>query len=61
MAAHDLFRWNQALGLLLPAGNGNVQFNNATIPPTYTITVNWTEVTEPAPLAYQMIIQVPIT
>ena len=61
MAAHDLFRWNQAMGNLLPGGNGNVQFNNATIPPTYTITVNWTEVTEPAPLAYQMIIQVPTT
>ena len=61
MAAHDLFRWNQALATVLPGGNGNVQFNNATLPPTYTITVNWTEVTEPAPLAYQMTIQVPIT
>jgi type IV pilus assembly protein PilV len=60
MAAHDLFRWNQALANLLPGGNGNVQFNNGTLPPTYTITVSWTEVTEPAPLAYTMVIQVPL-
>jgi type IV pilus assembly protein PilV len=61
MAAHDLFRWNQTLANLLPGGNGNIQFNNATLPPTYTITVSWTEVTEPAPLAYTMVIQVPLT
>ena len=59
MAAHDLFRWQQTVGQRLPGGNGNIQFDNATRPPTYTITVSWTEVTEPAPLAYTMSIQVP--
>jgi len=59
MAAHDVFRWQQTLAQRLPGGSGNVQFNNATRPPTYVITVNWTEVTEPAPLVYTMSIQVP--
>ena len=61
MAAHDLFRWQETITTLLPGGNGNVQFSNATLPATYTITVAWTEVTEPAPLAYTMNIQVPNT
>lgn len=51
IAANDVFVWNQSLTnprTGLPAPNGGVQMgtvgvNPATNPPTYTITVNWSE------------------
>lgn len=44
MAQQDLFDWNGMLGNAatgLPAGAGAITVNNATTPPTYTITVRW--------------------
>ncbi len=43
MAAHDIFVWAQQAQNSLPNGNIQVQFNGATVPPEYTITVGWTE------------------
>ena len=58
IAAHDLLRWNAALPQVLPNGAGNVAFNPATLPATYTITVTWNEVNQ-GQLAYALNIQVP--
>lgn len=46
LAAYDIYTWKTALkdsGVGLPAGNGTIQRSTATTPPTYTITVTWTE------------------
>lgn len=46
LAAHDIFEWKTALAGKergLPQGMGSIVFNNATSPPTYTITVNWSD------------------
>jgi type IV pilus assembly protein PilV len=57
MAAHDLFRWRQTLARLLPNGNGAVQVDAATVPPTYIITVTWAESGQAADLNYVMTVQ----
>jgi len=59
MAAHDLFLWEQQVQAALPNGQTLVQFNNGTVPPTYTITVSWDEVDQPMPLQYQIALQLP--
>ena len=43
MAAHDIFVWTQQAQNSLPNGSVQVQFNDATMPPEYTISVGWTE------------------
>ncbi|HEX7029987.1 MAG TPA: type IV pilus modification protein PilV [Gammaproteobacteria bacterium] len=46
LAAHDIFEWQAALADTergLPSGTGTVTFNNATTPPTYIITVQWSD------------------
>lgn len=58
MAAHDLFVWNQQVQQSLPNGVGQVQFNNATNPPTFTIQVSWDEVGA-GTLTHQVVLQVP--
>jgi len=58
MAAHDLFLWNAQVEQQLPNGQGIVQYNAATMPPTYTITVDWDETgidVDP----YVLVVQVP--
>lgn len=59
MAAHDLWVWQQQVEQLLPEGEGDVQFDGATLPPTYTIEVSWVEVGSANPLTHQVSIQVP--
>jgi len=59
MAAHDLFLWQQQVQAALPNGQALLQFNNGTVPPTYTITVSWDEVDQPMPLQYQIALQLP--
>ncbi len=56
MAAHDIFLWDQQAAAILPNGAVNIVFDNAVIPPTYQITVSWTEPGEN--LNYQ--IQIPV-
>ena len=58
LAAHDLLRWNANVAQILPNGAGAVAFNPVTLPPTYTISVTWTEVNQ-GNLTYTMTIQVP--
>lgn len=43
MAANDIFLWDQQAAVTLPNGAINVVFDNGVIPPTYQITVSWTE------------------
>lgn len=43
MAANDIFLWDQQAATTLPNGAVNIVFNNGVIPPTYQITVTWTE------------------
>ena len=43
MAANDIFIWNQQAAASLPNGAVAIVFNNAVVPPTYQITVSWTE------------------
>ena len=58
MAAHDLFVWQQQVQALLPNGQSQVEFNNGTIPPSYTIRVAWDEIGQGA-IDHFSIIQVP--
>lgn len=43
MAANDVFLWDQQALDTLPNGDVVVVFNNGVVPPTYQITVSWTE------------------
>lgn len=56
MAANDIFLWDQQATQALPNGQVQVQFDNAVVPPLYTITVQWNEPGEQ--LSYQ--IQIPV-
>ncbi len=46
MAANDIFLWNQQAVNTLPNGAVNVVFNNGVVPPTYQITISWTQPTQ---------------
>jgi type IV pilus assembly protein PilV len=43
MAANDIFLWDQQAVDSLPNGDVAVVFDNGVMPPTYQITVSWTE------------------
>ena len=43
MAANDILIWKDEAISILPAGDVTVAFDNTVVPPTYTITVSWTE------------------
>ena len=43
MAAHDIFEWDQQAANSLPNGDVGIVFNNGVNPPTYQITISWTE------------------
>jgi type IV pilus assembly protein PilV len=43
MAANDIFLWELQATQTLPNGDVAVVFNNGVAPPTYQITVSWTE------------------
>lgn len=57
MAAHDVFLWSQQVQRLLPKGRGQVRFDGATLPPTYTIQVAWVEVGQ-GTIEHRVLIQV---
>jgi type IV pilus assembly protein PilV len=57
MAAHDLFVWQTLVADSLPDGVGAVLVGGTT-PPTYTISVTWTEVGIGA-LTHQIAVRVP--
>ncbi len=43
MAANDIFLWQQQAVDTLPTGAVAIVFDNGVVPPTYQITVSWTE------------------
>ena len=43
MAANDIFLWGQQAANTLPNGQVGIVFNNGVVPPTYQITITWTE------------------
>ncbi len=43
MAANDIFLWQQQAVDTLPTGAVTIVFNGGPVPPTYAITVSWTE------------------
>lgn len=43
MAANDIFLWDQQAADTLPNGTVTVVYDNSVMPPTYEITVQWTE------------------
>jgi len=43
MAANDIFLWDQQAIDTLPNGTVTVVFDNGVLPPTYAITIAWTE------------------
>jgi len=43
MAANDIFLWDQQAAATMPNGQVTVVFNNGVVPPTYQITITWTE------------------
>jgi type IV pilus assembly protein PilV len=43
MADNDIFLWGQQANDTLPNGTVTIQYNAATVPPEYTITVAWDE------------------
>ncbi len=43
MAANDILLWDQQALDSLPNGAVNIQFDGAVSPPTYAITISWTE------------------
>jgi type IV pilus assembly protein PilV len=58
LAADDLYNWGASVERLLPAGAWDVTRNAGTLPPTYTILVQWDEVAQ-GTLTAQTIIQLP--
>lgn len=58
MAAEDLYQWQQRVQQELPSGQGTVQYNGGTVPPTFTITVQWDE-SATGTMKHVMAIQVP--
>lgn len=56
MAMHDIFIWEAQARDTLPNGDVVVLFNNATVPPEYTITISWDEPGVPQ----QYSIQIPV-
>jgi type IV pilus assembly protein PilV len=43
MAGHDIFRWDETVSAQLPGAQCSVAVDVATIPATYTITIQWSE------------------
>jgi type IV pilus assembly protein PilV len=56
MAANDIDLWDQQAVDTLPTGTVTVVYNNGVVPPTYRITVAWTE--PDGPKSYEIIIPV---
>ena len=43
MAAHDIFLWQAQAAEALPNGTVFIVYDNAAVPPSYEITISWTE------------------
>lgn len=58
MAAHDIFLWDQQAAATMPNGAVNIVFNNGVAPPTFQITISWTEPGVVPPPSYSITIPV---
>lgn len=60
IADADLADWMNAIAAALPAGTAGVAYTaaTATTPAAYVITINWTEVGQAAPAAYQLRVEI---
>lgn len=58
MAANDIYLWNQQARNSMPNGTVAVVFSNLVSPPTYQITVTWTEPGESPNPSYSITIPV---
>ena len=58
MAANDIYLWSQQARDTMPNGSVAVVFNNGVAPPTYQITVSWTEPGESPDPSYSITIPV---
>jgi len=57
MAQHDIFLWSQQAQQTLPDGDVQVVLDQATVPWTYTVTVDWDEAGQPTPPSYTIQVQ----
>jgi type IV pilus assembly protein PilV len=60
MAAHDLFAWQTQAAQRLPGGQGSIDVDTTTNPPTYTVTLAWNEPYQSAPVAFVVDFQLPV-
>ncbi|MGI9204301.1 MAG: type IV pilus modification protein PilV [Woeseiaceae bacterium] len=58
MASNDIYLWNQQARDSMPNGTVAVVFNNGVAPPTYQITVSWSEPGESPDPSYSITIPV---
>lgn len=58
MAANDIYLWSQQARDTMPNGTVAIVFNNGVAPPTYQITVSWTEPGESPDPSYSITIPV---
>ncbi len=60
MAAHDLFLWQQDVANNLPNGAAGIVFTPGVlgIPNRYQLTLTWNVVGEPAPVTYQLTVDI---
>ncbi|MGH8494521.1 MAG: type IV pilus modification protein PilV [Gammaproteobacteria bacterium] len=58
MAAHDVLLWKARTQELLPSGQGTIQHDAGPIPDQFTITVSWSEVGDPNPATYSLVVQI---
>ena len=57
LAHHDKALWMGAIQDALPGATGTVDYDDTTVPPTYTITISWAEVGQTAASTYTVRIQ----
>ena len=58
MAGHDIMLWKQQATATLPDGDVAIVFDDSGNPPTYSITINWSEPGATTPPAYAITIPV---
>lgn len=54
LAQHDTATWLKSLEATLPGGTGEIEFDETTVPATYTITITWTEAGQDDASSYQI-------
>lgn len=60
MAAHDLFVWQELTARTLPGGQAAVDVDTSTNPPTYTVSVSWSEQSAEVPQVVAVDFRLPI-